>query len=59
MARRKEIHYYKPYMGALTGWIGRSIIETINNTPKPDRTELQKRAEESRNALMAELENEK
>ena len=58
MARKKprEVHYYKPYMGALSGWIGRSIIETILNTPAPDRTELNKKAEECRKALLAEME---
>ncbi|RKM60923.1 hypothetical protein D6856_07700 [Butyrivibrio sp. XB500-5] len=59
MARRKEIRYHKPYMGALSGRIGRSIIETILSTPKSDLTELHKRAEECRRAMLAEEENEK
>jgi hypothetical protein len=40
--KQKQIHYYKPDMSDLHGRIGRSIIETIRNTPKPDRTELKK-----------------
>jgi hypothetical protein len=51
---KKEILYYKPYMGALSGWIGKSIIETIRNTPKPDRTKLNKKADECMAQIMAE-----
>ncbi|AOZ97909.1 hypothetical protein [Butyrivibrio hungatei] len=54
MAKPKEIHYFKPYMGALSGWIGKSIIETIRNTPKPDRTELNKKADECMAQILAE-----
>ena len=39
MAER-QIRYYKPNVGALSGKIGKSILETIKNTPRPDRTKL-------------------
>ena len=54
MAKPKEVRYYKPYMGALSGWIGQSIIDTIRNTPKPDRTELNRKADECMAAILAE-----
>ena len=54
MAKPREMHYYKPNMGALTGKVGRSIIETIRNAPRPDRTELKKEADEYLKARMAE-----
>lgn len=54
MAKIKEVRYFKPYMGALSGWIGKSIIETIRNTPKPDRTMLNKKADECMAAILAE-----
>ncbi len=57
MAKPKEVRYYKPYMGALSGWIGKSIIETILNTPKPDRTELNKKADECMAEILAEKTN--
>ncbi len=57
MEKPKEVHYYKPYMGALSGKVGESIIETILNTPKPDRTELKKKAAECREAILAEMKN--
>ena len=46
MSKTKEIHYYKPNMGALRGKIGESIIETILNTPRPDHSELDREADE-------------
>ena len=55
MAKTKEVHYYKPYMGALSGKIGKSIIENILNTPKPYRTELKRKADECRAAILAEM----
>lgn len=59
MAKPKEVHYYKPYMAALHGKIGESIIETILNTPKPDRTELKKKADACREAILADMEDER
>ena len=55
MAKPKKVRYYKPYMGALSGKIGKSIIETILNTPRPDRTELNRKAGECRIAMLAEM----
>lgn len=40
--KHRELRFYKPNMANLHGRIGRSILETIRNTPKPDRTELNK-----------------
>lgn len=40
--RHREPRFYKPNMANLHGRIGRSILETICNTPKPDRAELNK-----------------
>ena len=54
MAKPKKVRYYKPYMGALSGWIGKSIIETIRNTPKPDRTRLNEKADECMASILAE-----
>ena len=54
MKKEREIHYVKPNMGALHGRVGRSILETIRNTPRPDRTDLKKRAEECKRSLLAE-----
>ncbi|NEX00446.1 hypothetical protein SAMN04487829_0013 [Pseudobutyrivibrio sp. NOR37] len=51
--RNKQINYIKPNMGALHGRIGRSILETILNTPKPDDSKLRERAKEVE-ALMLE-----
>lgn len=45
---REEVRRYersKPSL-FLKGRIGRSIIETIRNTPKPDDTQLKKEVEE-------------
>lgn len=42
----KSVRYYKPNIGDLRGKIGRSILETIRNTPKPDKTILLKDAAE-------------
>lgn len=57
MAKQKKVKIYKPYMGALDGWIGKSIIDTIRNTPKPDRTELNRKADECIAAILAEKAN--
>lgn len=54
MKKEHEICYVKPNIGALRGRIGRSILETIRNTPRPDRTDLEKRAEECKRSLLAE-----
>ena len=37
--------YSKPNMANLRGPIGRSIIETIKNAPRPDRTRLREEAD--------------
>ena len=54
MTKPKKVRYYKPYMGDLSGGIGQSIMDTIRNTPKPDRTELNRKADECMAAIMAE-----
>lgn len=59
MAKQKKTRYYKPNMGALSGKIGESIFETIMNSPKPDRSELKKHADACRNAILAEMNEEK
>lgn len=41
-------------MGALHGKIGKSIIETIRNTPRPDHSKLDREADEYLKARMAE-----
>lgn len=38
----RTVRYVRPDMTDLHGCMGRSIIETIRNTPKPDRTALKK-----------------
>ena len=57
MKKEHEIRYVKPNMGALHGRIGRSILETIRNTLRPDRTELNRRADAFFESLMAENAN--
>lgn len=57
MKKEHEIRYVKPNIGALHGRIGRSILETIRNTPRPDRTDLEKRADEARARLLAARKN--
>lgn len=42
MKKKKPIVYTKPNITNLKGKIGRSIIETIRNTPRPDFTEIDK-----------------
>ena len=49
-----KIQYYKPNMSNLRGFIGRSIIKTIMNTPKPDRTKLRKEADACLDAILKE-----
>lgn len=58
MRKRESIAYYKPNVGALRGKIGKSIIETIMNTPKPDRTKLHEEAEKCRKAMAADMNHE-
>lgn len=52
----KEITYRKPSLN-LSGRIGKSIIETIRNTPKPDDTELKKEVEELKKAIIEAKKN--
>lgn len=52
MRNRQE--YYKPNMANLRGRMGRSIYETIMNTPKPDLTELERKANEVERRVIAE-----
>lgn len=42
----RKVRYYKPNIGNLHGKIGRSILDTIRNTPKPDQTVLWQEAKE-------------
>ena len=51
--RKRKKQYYKPNITNLRGPIGRSIIETIMNTPKPDDALLKKRAEECERNMLA------
>lgn len=46
--------YYKPNMANLRGRMGRSIYETIMNTPKPDLTELERKANEVERRVLEE-----
>jgi len=50
--------YSKPNMANLRGPVGRSIIETIKNTPKPDRTKLRKEADACLAAILGKEDNE-
>lgn len=52
-----ETVYYKPNIGALRGKVGKSILETIMNTPKPDLSELRRGANECRTVMMADNTN--
>ena len=49
--------YYIPNMAALSGKNGRSIFETIKNTPAPDRTKLRKEVEELKAKILAARNN--
>lgn len=40
------VKYWKPNMASLEGELGRSIIEYIRNTPKPDFARLEAEADE-------------
>lgn len=53
MAKKQQINYIKPNMTALHGRLGREIFETIMNTPKPDLTELNRRADEVESRILA------
>lgn len=55
--RNEQINYVKPNMAALHGKIGRSIIETILNTPKPDDSRLKERAREVEARMLAAKKN--
>ena len=57
--RKRQRMYYKPNIGALHGRVGRSIMETIMNTPKPDLTEARRKADECRAAMLADMCKEK
>ena len=53
-----NVTYSKPNMANLRGPIGRSIIETIKNTPKPDRSKLREEADACLAAILKEEKNE-
>ena len=55
--KKQQSVYYKPNIGALHGKVGRSIMETIMNTPKPDLTEVRRKADECRSAMLADMKN--
>lgn len=55
LRKNENVIYYKPNVGALTGKVGKSIIETIMNTPKPDRSKLHSEAEKCRTAMAADM----
>ena len=50
--------YSKPNMANLRGPVGRSIVETIRNTPKPDRTKLRREADECLANILKKEDNE-
>jgi len=50
--------YSKPNMANLKGPIGRSIIETIKNTSKPDRTKLRREADACLAAILGKKSDE-
>lgn len=49
----KQVTYSKPNMANLRGRLGKSIIETIMNTPKPDETKLKEEAHEIEKLMIA------
>ena len=53
MSEMKQITYSKPNMANLRGRLGKSIIETIMNTPKPDETKLREEAHEIEKLMIA------
>lgn len=53
MSEMKRITYSKPNMANLRGRLGKSIIETIMNTPKPDKTKLKEEAYEIETLMIA------
>ncbi len=55
--KRKYYPPEKPNIGALHGKVGMSIIETIRNTPKPDRKELEKQCAEIEARVLAAKSN--
>ena len=61
--REKEKERYERYGGRysgpliLKGRIGREILETIRNTPKPDDTKLREEVEELRKKIIEAKEN--
>lgn len=55
--KTREIRYVKPNMGALHGRVGRKILETIRNTPKPDLSEMDRRAEAVEARILAARKN--
>ncbi|MCR4568518.1 MAG: hypothetical protein K5769_10725 [Pseudobutyrivibrio sp.] len=50
----KTTSYTKPNIGNLKGKIGKSILETVRNTPIPDRTNLEAEVRELENKIMAD-----
>ena len=50
----KTITYTKPNIGNLKGKIGRSIIETVRNSPIPDKTKLEAEVKELEKRIMAD-----
>jgi hypothetical protein len=55
--KKHEIRYIKPNIGSLKGSIGKSILETIRNTPRSDRTRLNMIADDVQKAMLAEQKN--
>jgi hypothetical protein len=53
----RTITYTKPNIANLKGKIGESIIETIRNTPAPDRSDLEADVKELEKKIMAEGKN--
>jgi hypothetical protein len=49
----REYVFSKPNMSNLKGKLGRSILATIRNTPKPDLSELEKQTRTVENRILA------
>lgn len=53
--KRRELAtgvYYKPNMSNLQGKVGKSIIETIKNTPPAQKDDTRRKVEEYKNNIL-------
>ncbi len=56
---KRKPYYSKPNIGNLRGRIGKSILQTVRNTPRPDRSELERDVQEAIEKIMAARANER